>query len=74
MFSDQFYWAQRTRALATGAPVARGAGTSELTAALEEALQPAVAERARSLGAHVVADGAAAAARRLVEESDEHQR
>jgi vancomycin aglycone glucosyltransferase len=73
MFSDQFYWAERMRALGTGASVARGAGTNDLVAALEEALRPAVAARARSLAAHIVTDGAAAAARRLVEESDEHR-
>jgi vancomycin aglycone glucosyltransferase len=73
MFSDQFYWAERMRALGTGTHVARGAGTNDLVAALEEALRPAVAERARSLAAHIVNDGAAAAARRLVEECDEHR-
>jgi vancomycin aglycone glucosyltransferase len=73
MFSDQFYWAQRMRALGTGVPVASGAGTNDLVAAFEEALRPAVAERARSLGAHIVTDGAAAAARRLVEEHDERR-
>jgi vancomycin aglycone glucosyltransferase len=69
MFSDQFYWAQRTRALGIGAPVASGAATNDLLAALEEALRPEVAQRARALAAHVVTDGAAAAARRLVQES-----
>jgi vancomycin aglycone glucosyltransferase len=73
MFSDQFYWAERIRALGTGATVASGAATSDLAAALEESLRPAVAERAHSLAAHILTDGAAAAARRLVEKSDEHR-
>jgi vancomycin aglycone glucosyltransferase len=72
MFSDQFYWAQRIRALRTGVPVASGAATSDLLAALRDALRPAVTERARSLAAHIVTDGAAAAARRLIKECDEH--
>jgi vancomycin aglycone glucosyltransferase len=71
MFSDQFYWAQRIRTLGTGAPVASGAATNDLLAALKQALRPAVAERARSVAAHIVSDGAAAAARRLVLESAE---
>jgi vancomycin aglycone glucosyltransferase len=72
MFSDQFYWAQRIRVLGTGAPVASGAATSDLLVALKQALRPAVAQRARSLAAHIATDGAAAAARRLVQQSDEH--
>ncbi|HEX8158814.1 MAG TPA: hypothetical protein VF526_15620 [Solirubrobacteraceae bacterium] len=72
MFSDQFYWAQRIRALGTGTPVASDAETSDLVAALKQALRPAVAQRARSLAAHIVTDGAAAAARRLLKECDHH--
>jgi vancomycin aglycone glucosyltransferase len=73
MFSDQFYWAGRIRALGAGASIPSKTGTNDLAAALEKALRPAVAERARSLAAHIVTDGAAAAARRLLDEADEHR-
>jgi vancomycin aglycone glucosyltransferase len=73
MFSDQFYWAGRIRALGAGASVPSKTGTNDLAAALEKALRPAVAERARSLAAHIVSDGATVAARRLVDEAEERR-
>jgi vancomycin aglycone glucosyltransferase len=70
MFMDQFYWAQRTRALGIGAPLPGGALTAYAVAdALQDVLRPAVAHRAGSVAADIVIDGAATAARRLVAES-----
>lgn len=63
---DQPYWARRVHALGIGAAHAPGAPTSDsLTDALERALQPEVADRARSIGAAMRGDGARVAARRL---------
>lgn len=68
LFSDQFYWAERTRALRIGAPLHGGTVTTEaLTAALQEALGPALAGRAPALAAAIASDGAVTAARRLVD-------
>jgi vancomycin aglycone glucosyltransferase len=70
MFSDQFYWAERTRALGIGAPPPRGTLTTDApAAALHAALRPAIADHARSVAAAIVIDGATTAARRLVAES-----
>jgi UDP:flavonoid glycosyltransferase YjiC (YdhE family) len=70
MFSDQFYWAERTRALGIGASPPRGTLTTDaLAGALHDALRPAIADHARSVAAAIVIDGAATAARRLVAES-----
>ncbi|HEX8156038.1 MAG TPA: nucleotide disphospho-sugar-binding domain-containing protein, partial [Solirubrobacteraceae bacterium] len=69
MFSDQFYWAKRTRALGIGAPRPPGTLTTDaLAAALHDALRPAIAEHARSVAAAIVIDGAVTAARRLLAE------
>ena len=69
MFSDQFYWAKRTRALGIGAPPPPGPLTTDaLAAALHDALRPAIAEHARSVAAAIVIDGAVTAARRLLAE------
>jgi vancomycin aglycone glucosyltransferase len=68
MFSDQFYWAERTSALRIGAPLHGGTLTTEaLTAALQDALGPAIAGRAHALAAAIAIDGAVTAARRLVD-------
>jgi vancomycin aglycone glucosyltransferase len=69
MFSDQFYWGRRIRDLGIGAAVpAARLSTDALTSALHEVLEPAVAARALSVAGNVAPDGAAIAARRLVEE------
>jgi vancomycin aglycone glucosyltransferase len=64
---DQYYWAQRVRELGIGIAHAPGAPTADsLTSAIEQALQPRVVSRARSIAPHVRTDGAQAAARRLI--------
>jgi vancomycin aglycone glucosyltransferase len=69
MFMDQFYWAKRVKALGMGAVVAGGdLNAGSLAFHLEEALQPAVAERAREVATSVSSDGAAIAARRLLDD------
>jgi vancomycin aglycone glucosyltransferase len=68
MFGDQFYWASRIRDLDIGTSVTIGELTTEaLTAALQHALEPAVAVQARAVARRVATDGAAIAARRLVD-------
>jgi vancomycin aglycone glucosyltransferase len=68
MFSDQFYWAERTSALRIGAPLHGGPlTTEELTAALQDALGPAISGPAHALAAAIAIDGAVTAARRLVD-------
>jgi len=65
---DQHYWAQRIDQLGVGAAHTPGVPTIEsLTRALESALRPEVAARARSLATGVLTDGALVAARRLTE-------
>ena len=64
---DQHYWAGRVHDLGIGTAHAPGTPTTEsLTAALERTLDPEVAVRARSVAAHVRADGARVAARGLI--------
>jgi vancomycin aglycone glucosyltransferase len=64
---DQHYWAARVEALGIGAAHAAGAPTAgSLTAALERALTPGAAARARSVAGLVRRDGARIAAERLV--------
>ncbi|HEX8704132.1 MAG TPA: glycosyltransferase [Myxococcaceae bacterium] len=64
---DQHYWAQRVHHLDIGTAHAPGAPTTaSLRSALEHALQPEVAARARVMATAVRADGARAAAQRLV--------
>ena len=66
MFGDQFYWASRVVDLELGAITSHSAMTQEsLTHALQEALDPAVAVRARTFAREVRADGAVVAARQL---------
>jgi vancomycin aglycone glucosyltransferase len=68
MFTDQFYWGQRLRNLGIGAAVPMaGLDASKLAEALDHVLEPRIAVRARSVAKDVVTNGAAAAARRLVE-------
>jgi vancomycin aglycone glucosyltransferase len=65
---DQHYWAQRVQYLGIGAAHAPGAPAADsLTSALEHALSPDVAARARSVAAAVRTDGALVAARRVIE-------
>jgi vancomycin aglycone glucosyltransferase len=68
MFSDQFYWARRVHNLGIGTSVTETLTTQALTAALQEALQSAIAAQAHIVAERVASDGAAIAARRLVEE------
>ncbi|HEX8670795.1 MAG TPA: nucleotide disphospho-sugar-binding domain-containing protein, partial [Longimicrobium sp.] len=64
---DQPYWAGRVQALGIGAAHASGTPTTgSLKDALEHALWPGVAVRARSVAAEVRGDGAEVAAQRLV--------
>jgi vancomycin aglycone glucosyltransferase len=64
---DQPYWARRVEALGVGVahgPLAPDAGS--LAGALERALRPGVAARARAVAGEVRVDGARVAAARLV--------
>ncbi len=64
---DQHYWAERVHDLGIGTAHPPGAPTTDsLTSALEHALQPDVAARARSIATAVRTDGAEVAARRLI--------
>lgn len=64
---DQHYWAQRVAELGIGVAHAGSVATAEsLTRALEAALKPEVAGRARAVAREVRDDGAEIAARRLV--------
>jgi len=64
---DQHYWARRVQDLGIGTAHAPGAPTSDsLTRALEPALSPDVAARARSVAGAVRRDGARVAAERLI--------
>jgi vancomycin aglycone glucosyltransferase len=64
---DQPYFARRVAELGIGVAHAQGAPTVEsLTIALEAALEPSVAERARRVALAVRSDGARLAAQRLV--------
>jgi vancomycin aglycone glucosyltransferase len=61
---DQHYWARRVHHLGIGTAHAAGAPTTDsLTRALEQALEPGVAARARSIATTVRGDGARAAQR-----------
>jgi vancomycin aglycone glucosyltransferase len=69
MFSDQFYWARRIGDLGIGSAVpVTELSADALATALRDALDPAIAGRAHSVALDVAADGAAVAARLLVEE------
>jgi vancomycin aglycone glucosyltransferase len=66
MFGDQFYWAGRIVDLELGATTSYSTMTEEsLTDAFREALNPAVAVRARTFAGQVRWDGATVAARQL---------
>jgi vancomycin aglycone glucosyltransferase len=68
MFSDQPFWASRVRELGIGSSLPLAELTADrLASALHDAFEPAVAQRARSIAAQIVFDGAAVAARRLVD-------
>ena len=63
---DQPYWAQRVQELGIGAAhVSRVPTVESLADALERALDPAVADRARTVAPQIRADGARIAAERL---------
>jgi vancomycin aglycone glucosyltransferase len=53
MFSDQFYWASRVRALGIGSSVVGTLTTETLATALREVLESAVASRSRSVAQHL---------------------
>ncbi|MFF2523034.1 glycosyltransferase [Streptomyces liangshanensis] len=64
---DQYYWARRVDGLGIGRAHPPADPTAEsLTAALDDALRPEVAARARRIAGEVRTDGALTAARRLV--------
>jgi vancomycin aglycone glucosyltransferase len=64
---DQYYWAERIVELGIGAAHTPGEpAVDSLTNALEQALQPRVAGRARRIAAAMRADGARVAAERLI--------
>ena len=64
---DQHYFARRAQELGIGSAHAPGAPCAEsLTTALESALKPDVAARARSVAASMRGDGARVAAQRLI--------
>jgi len=64
---DQHYWARRVEDLGIGAAHAAGPPTtSSLIGAVERALQPDVAARARTVAGLMRRDGAQIAARRLI--------
>ncbi len=67
MFSDQFYWAHRVCELAIGTSAASmGLSAETLAAALDVALAPAVADRARRFANDVATDGADVGAREII--------
>ena len=67
MFADQFYWGRRIKALGIGSATPfTGLTADTLAAALNQALAPAVAARAKAL--KIATDGATIAARSLEEE------
>ncbi|MEU8637075.1 hypothetical protein AB0C38_33300 [Amycolatopsis sp. NPDC048633] len=64
---DQHYFAARVRDLGLGAATEPGVPTAEaLTSALDVALRPGVAMRAREFSGKVRSDGASVAARHLL--------
>jgi vancomycin aglycone glucosyltransferase len=64
---DQFYWAGRVQQLGIGIVHTNGTPTADsLTAALDQALQPDVAARARTIAGAVRNDGTLVAAQRLI--------
>lgn len=65
MFSDQFYWASRVRALGIGGSVEGALDAGAMAVALREALS--AGERAREIAGQLGSDGASIAARRLTE-------
>jgi vancomycin aglycone glucosyltransferase len=68
MFSDQPFWGSRVRALGIGTSVPSAELTPErLASALREVSTPEIAAQARSLAARIAVDGAAVAARHLVQ-------
>lgn len=70
---DQHYWAERVQILGIGAAQASGAPrTDSLGSALERALRPDVAARARSIAAAVRRDGTQVAAEKLMTRFELH--
>jgi vancomycin aglycone glucosyltransferase len=69
MFGGQFYWARRVRAVGIGTSVlgaASALATETLASALEEVLQPAVGQQARTFTQQLNPNGAMVAAQKLV--------
>jgi vancomycin aglycone glucosyltransferase len=70
---DQHYWARRVHHLGIGAAHAPGTPTADsLADALEQALEPGVADRARTIATVVRGDGAHVAAERLIAVAAQH--
>ncbi|WP_433074768.1 glycosyltransferase [Dactylosporangium sp. CA-052675] len=69
-WSDQPYFAGRVAALGIGASVTAGSPAAALEVALDVALRPGTRTRAAAVAATVRTDGAAVAARRLLELAD----
>jgi vancomycin aglycone glucosyltransferase len=68
MFADQFYWGRQVRRLGLGAVLPPGGlAVESLAQALTAALDPSVAARAKAVAPEISSNGAAAAARRLIE-------
>ena len=66
LFGDQFYWSSRIAELGIGTTTPHVPMTDEsLTGALREALDPAVADRARTFAGQIGCDGTKVAAQRL---------
>jgi vancomycin aglycone glucosyltransferase len=64
---DQYYWAKRVQQLGIGTMHTPATPTADsLTSCLEQALQPDVATRARSIATAVRSDGTQVAAQRLI--------
>jgi vancomycin aglycone glucosyltransferase len=69
MFGDQPFWARRVRELGIGTSVPIAKLTADgVASALRDTIAPAIAERATAIAGQIVVDGAAVAARLLVDQ------
>lgn len=65
MFSDQFYWASRVRALRIGSSIQRDFTAQSLASALQAVFEPEVGVSAQQVAKALVTDGAMVAAHQL---------